>query len=489
MVTAGLDFGTQSVKLLIYDTDERKVLSLTSHSFDLITGDGGVREQKAEWFIEGLRDCFGKVDGEIKRRIDAIGVSGQQHGFVPVDANGNVLAPVKLWCDTSTSSECDELTSLYGTTEDLIRNVGNAFLPGYTAGKIYSFKKKHPDLYSKMKYVMLPHDYINYYLTGNAVMERGDASGTALYNIYENCWDERVCALIDPLLMTHLPPVKKHTESIGCVRREIAGELGLRDSVIVSTGGGDNMMSAIGTGCVRNGNVTISLGTSGTLFALSDKPVSDRMSRIAAFASSSGAYLPLLCTMNCTVASENMRKLFSLDVEAFSDLASSSPIGSEGLIMLPFFNGERVPSFPRGEGVLAGMTMTNIKPSNVARATLEGVSFGFLLGLEAFNESGFVPESVTLTGGGSNSALWRQIISDMTALEVRVPSVREAAAFGAALQALSVCSKRDIKEVVDTYLSFDEEKKAVPVLKNREKYLSRYRKWKLYCDTLSPVFR
>ncbi len=488
MVVAGLDFGTQSVKVLVYDSSKKEVLALTSHPFELISKDDGAREQKASWYIDGLKDCFSKIDKSIKERIEALAVSGQQHGFVPVAANGEVLANVKLWCDTSTARECDELTSLYGSKEELVRNVGNAILPGYTASKILAFKKRCSELYSRLAYVLLPHDYINYYLTGNIIMERGDASGTALYNIYENKWDEKLCSLIDKELIEKLPAVTDSKGIVGTVKADVCKELGLNDGVVVAAGGGDNMMSAIGTGTVENGSLTMSLGTSGTLFAYSDAPVTDVKCRLAGFASSSGGYLPLLCTMNCTVASENMRGLFSLDVKEFDKEAENAPIGAEGIVLLPFFNGERVPNFPKGEGVLAGMNMSNIKASNIARATLEGVSFEFLLGIEAFRESGFVASSLSLTGGGSKSAIWRQIIADLTGLEVRVPLVKEAAAFGAALQALAASEKKDLRLIAKEHIEFDNTKEAHPVSSRRCEYERAYRKWKSYMDTLGGLY-
>lgn len=488
MVVAGLDFGTQSVKVLVYDSEKKEVLSLVSHPFDLISKDDGSREQIASWYIDGLIDCFDNIDKEIKERIEALSVSGQQHGFVPLGKDGEVLSPVKLWCDTSTSAECDELTVLYGSKEELIKNVGNPILPGYTASKILYFKKHHPELFKKLEYVLLPHDYINYYLTGKVVMERGDASGTALFNIYENKWDEKLASLIDKDLIAKLPPVTDSKCAVGFVKDDVRAILGLRENVIVASGGGDNMMSAIGTGTVNDGALTMSLGTSGTLFAYSEKPIIDPECRLAGFASSTGGYLPLLCTMNCTVASENMRALFSLGVKEFDSLASTSPIGAEGLLLLPFFNGERVPNYPKGEAVLAGMNMTNVKDANVARAALEGVSYEFLLGLEAFAESGFKAKSLSLTGGGSKSPFWRQMIADITGLEVKVPLVKEAAAFGAALQALSLAEGKSISEIAEEHIGFDKEREAHPDCSAKEKYEKAYKKWKSYSDNLGGLF-
>ena len=488
MIAAGLDFGTQSVKLLVYDSDKRKELASSSYPFELISRQDGSREQLAKWWIEGLRKCFDDIPLDIRKRIKGIGVSGQQHGFVPLSADGKVLAPVKLWCDTSTAAECDELTELYGGRDKLIDSIGNAILPGYTASKIYAFKKKSPELYEKMAYVLLPHDYINYYLTGRISMERGDASGTALYDIYRNRWDERLCSIISPDLIDKLPAVSDSKGIAGYVRDDVAEELGLSNGVAVSAGGGDNMMSAIGTGTLREGRITMSLGTSGTLFAYSDSPVTDRKCRLAGFASSTGGYLPLLCTMNCTVASELMRGLFELPIKEFDDLAASSIVGADGLVMLPFFNGERVPNYPKGEGVLAGMNIRNVSKANIARAALEGVSYEFLLGLEAFDESGFRASVISLTGGGAKSRIWREIISDLTGLKVRVPLVKEAAAFGAVLQVLSVLEKRNIADIADEHIEFDDEKETSPVLERKAEYRRAYMKWKSYSDALGGLY-
>ena len=488
MITAGLDFGTQSVKLLVYDSGDRKEIASSSYPFELISHSDGSREQLAEWWIEGLRKCFEAIPVDIRKRIRGIGVSGQQHGFVPLSADGSVLAPVKLWCDTSTAAECAELTELYGGRDKLIDCVGNAILPGYTASKIYAFKKRSPELFEKMAYVLLPHDYINYYLTGVISMERGDASGTALYDIYRNRWDERLCSIISPDLIDKLPEVSDSKCISGYVKDDVAEELGLSSGVAVSAGGGDNMMSAIGTGTVREGRITMSLGTSGTLFAYSDTPVTDKKCRLAGFASSTGGYLPLLCTMNCTVASELMRGLFELPVKDFDELASASGIGAEGLVLLPFFNGERVPNYPKGEGVLAGMNIRNVTKANIARAALEGVSYEFLLGLEAFDESGFRASEISLTGGGAKSRIWKEIISDLTGLKVRVPLVKEAAAFGAVLQVLAVLENKDIADVADEHIGFDDEKETSPVAERRDEYRKAYMKWKRYSDALGGLY-
>ena len=489
MLVAGIDLGTQSIKVLVYDSLEKREVCVSSCPLDLISRPDGSREQKAEWYLEALRKCFSSIDGEVKKNIEALSVSGQQHGFVPLGKDGEVLWNVKLWCDTSTAQECSEIEEAFGGREKVIDEVGNPILPGYTASKILWLKKNHRKEYEAMDYVLLPHDYLNYYLTGEIVMEMGDASGTGLLDIRKGEWHKGMCSVISSDLLNKLPPVKSGPFILGSVRKEVRDELGLGERVLVASGGGDNMMSAIGTGAVKDGEMTISLGTSGTLFASSSKPLIDSKGRLAAFSSSHGSYLPLLCTMNCTVAVETMRKEMELDVANFMAEAQKAPIGSEGLVMLPFFNGERVPDFPKGEALVGGMNMTNVKRSNIARSALEGVSFGFLLGLEAFRELSFSPTVISLTGGGSRSPFWRQMISDITGVEIRCPKSGEAAAFGAALQALAAMENRSVSEVAEEHLSFDEDKRAFPDEERHRKYMEAYEKWKVYCGALTPIFK
>lgn len=488
MHTLGIDAGTQSIKVVIYDSDAKRITSESSCPLELFSADGGIREQEASWWLDALKKCFSQLDGKEKRKVTSVSVSGQQHGFVPVASDGTVLHPVKLWCDTSTVEECAELTKAYGGEDRLMERLGNPILPGYTASKILYLKKRHPDLYGRMAYVLLPHDYINYYLTGIFCMEYGDASGTGLLDLDKRKWDEELCALISPDLVGKLPPLSSSEGFVGTVRKEAAAELGLGEDVRVAKGGGDNMMSAIGTAAVEPGSITISLGTSGTVFGASRTAVHDAKKRLASFSSSHGPYLPLLCTMNCTVSSEIMRHYMQMDVKAFDSLAEKAPVGSEGLFMLPFFNGERTPNLPNGKGALIGLTPDNVKNSNIARATLEGVTYSLLLALDAFRESGVTPSHITLTGGGSKSAFWRKLVADMTGLDVRVPVIGEAAAFGAALQALWAESGKDIGKIVSEHVSFNDGMGVAADKKVHEEYMHFYPVWLGYVDALSKMF-
>ena len=433
----GLDVGTQSVKLVAYDPEARQVAATIGHALELASGDDGSREQRAEWWIEAIRSCFAQLDPALRARVVAIGVSGQQHGFVPLDRDGNVLAPAKLWCDTSTAAECDQIMDAVGGAQASIDVAGNPILVGYTASKLPWTRKHRSQAYAQLASIMLPHDYVNFWLTGERWMECGDASGTGWLDVRNRRWSEQMLRATDADrdLAALLPPLVE-ADATFPIAAHVADALGLPQGVRVSAGGGDNMMAAIGTGNVTPGVLSMSLGTSGTLFAYSDRAMVDEAGRWAAFCDSTGGWLPLICTMNCTVATEAVGKLCSFSTKEGDALLAGTRPGADGLLMLPFLNGERTPNLPNGRGSLFGMTATNFTVANLYRAAMEGAVYSLKNGYDAFVDAGMRFEAIRLTGGGSHSAVWRQMVADVFGLPVDVPEQAEGAAFGAALQAL-----------------------------------------------------
>ncbi|MEO8308030.1 MAG: xylulokinase [Pseudomonadota bacterium] len=437
----GLDVGTQSVKLVAFDADLRRVVATHAQPLEILVGDDGSREQRPQWWITAVRACFARMDPELLRRIIAIGVSGQQHGFVPLDAGGDVLAPAKLWCDTSTQQECVEIMAAAGGADRCIALAGNPILAGYTASKLPWTRKHRPQVYAKLATILLPHDYINFWLTGLRWMEPGDASGTGWLDVRSRQWSNPMLKATDPGrdLGVCLPGLAAANTCFPMMPA-IAAELGLLPGVRVSAGGGDNMMAAIGTGNVASGMLTMSLGTSGTLFTCSDHPVVDDKGRWAAFCSSSGGWLPLICTMNCTVATENVARAFNFDSRDGDAFIDDTRPGADGLGMLPFFNGERTPDLPRSRASFHGLDAGNFTCANAYRAAMEGATYALRNGFDALRTTGLAFTSIRLTGGGSRSAAWRQMVADVFELPVEVPLEQEGAAFGAALQALWVCT-------------------------------------------------
>ncbi len=490
----GIDSGTQSTKTLVVNADTGEVLASASQSYELIPDlPVGAKEQRPADWIKAVRETIVqalKKAGAEASEVKAIGVSGQQHGFVPLDREGKVIRPAKLWCDTSTAEECAELTDKLGGLKGAISELGNAILPGYTAGKILWLKKHEPENFARLATVLLPHDYINFYLTGRRVMEYGDASGTALLNVRTRQWSRRALQAIDGELPDKMPELIESDQPVGYLSAQTAELLGLNTSVLVSAGGGDNMMGAIGTGNTREGLITASFGTSGTIYACAGKPVIDPEGEIAAFCDSTNRWLPLLCTMNVTVATGMISDFFKLEIKDFDRLAAEAPAGSEGVLLVPYLEGERTPNVPDGTGVFFGINTRTMKPANLARAAMEGVTLGMNYGLLRLAELGVRPSQIRATGGGAHSPLWRQIMADIFNAEVVTLKVSEGAAYGAALQALWCWENHSghsvkIQELSDRFVTLNTEERVSP----RSENLSLYRDLQNLQNNLSISLR
>jgi xylulokinase len=450
VITLGIDCGTQSLKTVALVGDSGKVVASASKAYGLVEGlpAGHLEQDPAIWW-DALEEIVRQVLADLgprKAEVAGIGVSGQQHGFVPLDANHQVIRPAKLWCDTSTTAQCHEIRTKLGGRDKTIALAGNDILPGFTAPKILWLKQNEPENFAKLAHVALPHDFLNLRLAGTLRMEFGDASGTALLDIRTRQWSSEVCSAIDENLITKLPPVGSSTEPCGKLLPALATAWGLSPDVIISAGGGDNMMAAIGTGNIRPGTVTASLGTSGTIFACAPQPVIDPQGEIAAFCDSADHWMPLLCTMNVTVATEAFRNLFGWDHERMNKEISGVPAGADGLVFLPYLQGERTPNLPDGCGVLHGMTTSNLTPAHMARAAMEGVSLGMAYGLRRMESLGLKPSEIRLTGGGSKSPGWRQILADIFGYPVVTMQSAEGAALGAAIQALAAATPNESLE-------------------------------------------
>src|SRR5215471_8091021 len=306
-------------------------------------------------------------------------------------------------------------------------------------------------------------------------MEYGDASGTALLDVRKRKWSEAVLAAIYPELAGKLPPLIPSDKPAGRLQSSTAKALDLNPGIIVSAGGGDNMMGAIGTGNTRAGVVTASFGTSGTIYACSEKPIVDPQGEIAAFCDSTNRWLPLLCTMNVTVATEMVREDFGWTHERYAAEAARIPAGSNGLLLLPYFEGERTPNVPDGTGVWFGVNQRTFEAGHFARAAMEGVTLGMNYGLRRLAELGVNPKQIRATGGGAKSKIWRQIIADVFGTEVVTLKVSEGAAYGAALQALW-CWRRQqgekvsIEDITDQFVELTPTETAQPDPQNAKVY-------------------
>lgn len=490
----GIDSGTQSTKVLAMDARDGKVVGTGAQSYDLIPNlPPGAKEQHPHTWRDATAAAIRQALRQAKAvaaDVQAIGVSGQQHGFVPLDKDGEVIRPAKLWCDTTTAAECGEIMEKLGGLKKTIKALGNAVLPGFTAAKILWLKKHEPKNYARLATVLLPHDYLNFWLTGEKVMEYGDASGTALLDVRKRKWARSVLDAIDPGLGNKLPPLISSDQPAGQLQATTAKQLGLNPGVLVSAGGGDNMMGAIGTGNTRAGVITASFGTSGTIYACAEKPVVDPQGEIAAFCDSTNRWLPLLCTMNVTVATEMVRLDFGWSHERYAAESARIPAGANGLLLLPYFEGERTPNVPDGTGVWFGVNQKTFEAGHFARAAMEGVTLGMNYGLRRLSELGVKPTQIRATGGGAKSKVWRQIMADVFDAEVVTLKVGEGAAYGAALQALwcwrlQQGEKISIAEISDRFVELNRDETAEPAAAT----VKVYRELQALQDELSQTLR
>ncbi|MGQ9577773.1 MAG: xylulokinase [Candidatus Aminicenantales bacterium] len=438
----GLDSGTQGTKALIID-EKGKVIGrgYARHQFIPRLKPGESEQAPATWVRAldkslkmALRQAR-RTKGFRRQNIVALGISGQQHGFVPLDQNGRVIRPAKLWNDTSTTEETNLILEACGGKKRFIQLVGLPLAVGYTASKILWLKRHEPHNYRRLKTILLPHNYLNFYLTGKRCLEYGDASGTGLMDVRNLKWQDEVIEIIDPELREKLPPLFHPVEPIGYMKKDLARAFNL-DKVLVASGGGDNMMAAIGTGNVTPGIFTLSLGTSGTIYTYAPRPVLDYRGEIANFCDSTGAWLPLLCTMNVTNVTELVRKAFGLSLAKMEREARKAPPGAGGLLLLPFIDGERVPVLPLGSGVIFGLNRNTFRFPFILRAIYEGVILNLGYGLSRMKELYGAPEEFRVTGGGSRNRLWLEMAAVVFQAPVRRLKEAEAAAYGAALQAM-----------------------------------------------------
>ncbi|MGH1542434.1 MAG: xylulokinase [Arenicella sp.] len=482
----GIDCGTQGTKVIVLDTEQACILGEGYSPHSLITDEHGRREQEPGWWIEAFINSYHDAlkSSEVDSRlIKGIGVSGQQHGLVTLNKTGQVIRPAKLWCDTETEPQNIEILHKLGGIAGSLDSLGLVITTGYTISKLLWLKQNEPESFQKIAHILLPHDYFNYWLTGELVTEYGDASGTGYFDVRSRQWSPEMLELIGcKHLVSALPTLLPAEQPVGLVKKDIANLLRLNSNVVVASGGGDNMMGAIGTGNIHEGIVTMSLGTSGAVYANSSLPLKPNP-LIAPFCSSTNEWLPLICTMNVTSALNVVRELFDLTITDFNVTASQAQIGCSGITMLPFLNGERVPDLPDAKGSILGLNAHNMTTANLCRAVMEGATFGLRYGLDLLCATGIQSSEIRLIGGGSKSQLWRQMVANVMNTRIVCPDVGEAAALGAAIQAVW-CDSRchgnpvELTQLCDRYVRLDPSRTTLPEPQASAAYQSAYTQYK-----------
>ena len=430
-----------------------------------------------------------KVD---RARVRGIGVSGQQHGFVPLDEKGGVIRPAKLWCDTSTVAECALLTKKLGGAKAAIRKAGLLFLPGFTAPKILWLKRHEPQNYRRLRHVLLPHDYLNFHLTGNFFMEYGDASGTALARRAQTRLVEgRDRAPSTAILPTGCRRSRTRTRPRACCGRTWRRNTACRSDVVVSAGGGDNMMGAIGTGNVAPGRRHRQLR-----HERHDLRVRQEAGRRSCGRNRGVLFLDRRLAAvavhdECDDRDRAGPGALRVRTTRRSNAAvAAAPAGADGLVLLPYLEGERTPNVPEGSGVFLGLNATTFKAGHLARAAMEGVTMGMNYGLRRLAELGVKAREIRVTGGGAKSPVWRQLMADIFGVPVVAMVEDEGAALGGALQAawctaLLDGSKAKITDFTDGVVALDESTRCQPDKAN----VARYRELQALQDRLSLALR
>ncbi len=488
---AGLDVSTQSCKLVVVDTKAEEVVFVDSVNYDedlpeygtqngVVQGlSPGASESEPQMWVDAVHMVFSRLKSSDvpQSQVRSLSVSGQQHGLVALD-DGGALTRLrsKLWNDFATAEECEILTKRVGGKEAMIQEVGNSQRTGYTAPKIFHMYRHERETYQKSTTFFLVHNYINWFLTGGKeggvrVMEPGDTSGMALWNPKTGKWSSKVIEAIDPGLKEKLPPIKPSDESIGLVSKELVEKYGFSPDCTVDAGSGDNMYGAVGTGNVRPGIVSISLGTSGTAFSFLEEPFSDPSGEIASYCDSTGHYLPLLCVSNLANGYNQILSMYGLTHKTFNQIIRRTKPGNSGRLLIPWYSGERTPDLPQSSPVYFGFGLRDFTKEILCRAVLEGHIHNLY---DGFRRMQLSPKEIRLTGGLSQSEAWCQMIADVFEAE-SVPVEGEGAALGAALHAAWVWLKengkpRPIQDVVAPFIVLDEKRRRRPLKENVETY-------------------
>ena len=477
---AGIDVSTQSLKIIILDLKDNSVIYEDSvvydndlpkyHTINGTVGDKtqGISESDPFMWIDALNIVFKRAsqDTSLLSNINALSVSGQQHGLVAIDKQGKLTRPTsKLWNDFSTQTECDILTEKIGGIDKMIKEIGNTQRTGYTAPKIFHMYRNEQSFYNETQTFLLVHNFINWYLTGGRIiMEPGDASGTGLWDPVKKVWSKNLLNIISKDLVEKLPTVGSSTKSIGTIAQYFVKKYGFDPECKIDAGSGDNMYSAIGTGNIKPGTVSVSLGTSGTAFTILERPYIDPSGEIACFCDSTGNYLPLLCISNMAGGYNAFLKENSLSHSDFEDLLSFTDPGNNGNIIVPWYDGERTPDMPDASPIYFGFSLENLNKKSIARAIIEG----HILNLnEGFDRMPVRPKVLHLTGGLSLSKSWCQTIANIFNCQT-VPVVGEGAALGAAIHAAWIWEKEsgneeiELVDLAQSFVKFDESLRSDP---------------------------
>lgn len=456
MFYIGVDLGTSSVKLVLMD-EKGKIHNTVTKEYPLFFPKPGWSEQRPEDWYENL--CIGMkelVDGIDVKEVEGISFGGQMHGLVILDEEDKVLRPAILWNDGRTQEECDYLNITIGR-EKISSYTANMALTGFTAPKLLWVKKHEPEIFGKIKRIMLPKDYLAYKLSGVHCTDVSDASGMLLFDVKNKCWSDEMIEIIG-IRKDMLAEIFESYQVVGTLTKEAAAKLGLYEGVKIIAGAGDNAAGAVGTGTLEHGMCSVSLGTSGTVFIAADYFSVDKDNAMHSFAHANGKYHFLGCMLSAGSASRWWMSgiLGTKDYKKEED--EIVKLSENNVFFLPYLMGERTPhNNPKARGTFVGMTMDTSR-SDMTQAVMEGVAFALRDALEIARSFGVKIERVRINGGGAKSRLWCRMIADIMDVKVDKINSDEGPGFGAAILAAVGCGRfasveeaaKELIQVVDT---------------------------------------
>ncbi|GAA2351041.1 xylulokinase [Saccharopolyspora halophila] len=424
MLVLGIDSSTQSTKALVVDADNGAVVAEAKASHP-----EGTEVNPAAWW-EAAQSAIAEAVERAPGRIEAVSVGGQQHGMVALDSSGEPVRDALLWNDTRSAPQADELIERHGA-EQLASRTGLVPVASFTITKLAWLTQNEPHNADRVEQVLLPHDWLGWQLAGRpeqAWTDHGDASGTGYYSPATGEWIPELLAEAmggrTPKLPKLLAPNAKAAEAT----------LPGIEGATIGAGTGDNMAAALGLG-LKPGDVVVSLGTSGAVFAPAEQPSADPSGIVAGFCDATGRYLPLVCTLNAARVLSSTAQMLETDLEGLSELALAAEPGAAGLSLLPYLEGERTPNLPDATGTLTGLSGANMTPQNLARAAVEGMLCGMADAIDAIRDTGAEVRRVLLIGGAARSEAVQAIAPGLFGVDVDIPDPAEYVALGAAKQA------------------------------------------------------
>lgn len=436
-IVVGLDLGTGGVRAIAVNL-QGQIIAQSTRSYPLLTPQPGWTEQNSSDWIEASLDVLFDVTQQLNgHRPIALGLSGQMHGMVPLDVEGKAIRPAILWNDQRTGKAVAEIEAAI-PRQELIQRTGNPAITGFQLPKLLWLRTEEPQAYTRLWQILLPKDYLGYVLTGEPVTEPSDASGVGCLNLANRQWDTDILHALN-IKPAFFPPVIESTAIAGQLKSEIAARVGLPVGLPVIPGGGDNAAAAIGLG-ISSSNLnrgSLSIGTSGVIFAPCDRPIPDPEGRVHLFCHVDGGYHLLGVTLAAGGSLRWYRDTFAPNISytEMMDMAERSQPGARGVLFLPHLAGERSPHLdPDTRGALVNLSLAHTQ-ADITRAVLEGVAFSLREALEVI--SAIAPVNQLLaTGGGARSHIWLQILADVLQTKLIAPKAEEGAAYGAAILAM-----------------------------------------------------